>query len=175
MLQIFGPRHLEAERLDRITNKLSKLSGVKVDVFAFALGNPWNKTESEESIELAKAIADALNRAHMDAAGWVLGSCKGASASNVIVDVKREKAEDLTIALEILKALTPEVDTFPEIQRFSISEGCSSILSLDNSRPNKRKPDATISITAGRKIASILTPEMLGNGIDSRPVTPSPR
>jgi hypothetical protein len=111
----------------------------------------------------------------MDAAGWVLGSCKGESASNVIVDVKREKAEDLTIALEILKALTPEVDTFPEIQRFSISEGCSSILSLDNSRPNKRKPDATISITAGRKIASILTPEMLGNGIDSRPVTPSPR
>jgi hypothetical protein len=166
---------LEAERLDRITNKLSKLAGVKVDVFAFALGNPWNKTESEESVELAKAIAGALNRAHMDAAGWVLGSCKGASASNVIVDVKREKAEDLTIALEILKALTPEVDTFPEIQRFSISEGCSSILSLDNSRPNKRKPDATISITAGRKIASILTPEMLGNGIDSRPVTPSPR
>jgi hypothetical protein len=93
MLEIFGPRTLDTTQTTRIAKKLSNLAGVKVDVLVFALGNPWNETKSEESMQFAKAIVSSLGRARADVAGWVSGSCQMASASNVIIDVRGDTPE----------------------------------------------------------------------------------
>jgi hypothetical protein len=170
ILQAFGPRELNEVQAERITKKLSKLAGVQVDVFTFALGNPWTKTEYEESMRLARAILRALTAARMDAAGWVAGggACVG-SASNVVVGISPSGPRDLVIPAEIMEALKPEVPTFPEfdLSGLDLEAYCPSIKPLDASRPNKHKPNAVIRIIIGRSIPPILTPEILG--IDQPP------
>jgi len=96
----------------------------------------------------------------MDAEGWLLEDCHGSSASNVVVSVRQPSTDaDRTIALRVLKALQSEIGTDPEISDYP--PYCAKYSDLEKSRPNKRKHDATISITIGRKISPLLTREML--------------
>jgi hypothetical protein len=138
------------------------MAGIKIDVFVILLGNPWNKTETEESESFARAIIVALKAARMDVAGWVLESCvPGTSAANVSVSVVGTVPGELEIATEILEALKQEVETYPEIQTFVVHPFCAKVTPLDKSDPTKRRHGANISITVGRRIASILTPQMV--------------
>lgn len=56
ILGIFGPRTLSKEQLHRIKSKLAKLPNIKVDVYTFALGNPWSEADTEESKKLAMQL-----------------------------------------------------------------------------------------------------------------------
>jgi hypothetical protein len=77
---------LNQERLRSITDRLSKFAGVKVDIYGIGIGNPWNKSESEESIRVAGQLVGALTDAHMDAAGWVVNACSGLGALAPLAD-----------------------------------------------------------------------------------------
>ncbi len=44
ILAAFGPRNLNESQVARITTKLSAFAGVPVDLFAFAVGNPYKNT-----------------------------------------------------------------------------------------------------------------------------------
>jgi hypothetical protein len=73
IVDVFGPRRLTIDQPTRIAGKLSDLNGVKVDVYVFGLGNPWNPTERKESIDLTRSIAKSLRMAHIKADAWMLG------------------------------------------------------------------------------------------------------
>lgn len=161
ILDVFGPRRITEEQSTRVIKKLSGLARTKIDVYVFALGNPFTPTESHDSLALARAITSTLLSAHMDAEGWLLESCSGGSASNLVITVSKETAEDMRAASVLIDAFKTEVGTYPEMQEYSVSQGCQRFSDLDNSRPNKRKHDANISITVGRKINPLLTRDML--------------
>jgi hypothetical protein len=159
---IFGPRHLTPEQATRISGKLAGLRSVKVDVFVMAVGNPYTAGDFEDSESIARAVVRTLRAApaYMDAEGWLLENCQGSGASNLVVSVKLPANDvDRTIATRLIKALQPEIGTYPELSDHSAF--CTKFSDLDRSNPNKRGHDATISITIGRKINPLLTHEML--------------
>ena len=104
----------------------------------------------------------------MDA--WILGSgiTGGGELSNIVVSVPKPDEKDLKIARQLL-ALSPEVETFPEIQDFAIPALSQKFSAVDDSLPDKRAHDAAISINVGRKITSILTREILEPTEQKRP------
>jgi hypothetical protein len=162
---IFGPRRLTAEQSARITGKLAALRGVKIDVYALAVDNPYTLGDSSDSLNIASVVLRILSAAHIDAEGWLLESCNGGGASNVVVCVRPDKsasqlAVDRKIASQVIKAFRPEIGTSPEIGD-SPPLFCTNFSDLDKSRPNKGQHDAAISITIGRKINPLLTREML--------------
>jgi hypothetical protein len=156
---IFGPRQLTAEQSMRVAQRLKKLKGAKIDVFVLALESPYTSTESQDSLNIARAVVDTLRVAHIDAEGWIMESCNGASAANLVVSVTGKSSDDRKIASEVIDAFRPELGTYPEIS--GSPPYCTQFSDIDKSRPNKRKHDATISITIGRKINPLLTREML--------------
>jgi len=157
---IFGPRQLTLAQSARIAKKLSGLKGTKIDVYAFAVGNPYTPNESLDSSNIALAVVKTLRDAHIDAEGWILGSCNGSGASNIVINVTGDSSDDQKIASKLIDAFRPEIGTYPEISG-SPPSACTKFSDLDGARPNRRKHDATISITIGRKISPLLTPEML--------------
>jgi len=162
IVDLFGPRQLTAEQLARITGKLAGLKGVKIDVYVLAVGNPYTPDDSEDSVSIGHAVVRTLRAApaSMDAEGWLLEDCHGSGASNVVVSVNLPGSDtDRKIAKQVLNALRSEIGTDPEIEDQSPS--CTKFSSLDKARPNKRKNDAAINITIGRKINPLLTREML--------------
>jgi hypothetical protein len=161
IVQIFGPRSLNVEQSNRISAKLSRFSGVMVDVYAFAVGNPWNRSESEDSKRLARDILGSLVAARMNAAGWILGSCFGGGASNVVVALARPNAREQDVASRIIASLSPEIDTFPEIAPGDPPVGCRSVTNLTSPQRGPRT-QANISVLVGRKIPSMPTLEEFG-------------
>ena len=162
LIRILGPRDLSQEQLDRITSKLAVFAGIKVDVYGIGVGNPYTKTESEESIRLAKQLVGAMSAARIEASGWVIGSesCAGQfGGANVIVSIAENGPRDTRIAFEIIKVLEPEIDTFPEIAGQVIPPECAHPLSA---RSKELKPSAALTIVIGRKIPSLLSPASLG-------------
>ena len=89
--------------------------------------------------------------------------------SNIVVSVPKPDEKDLKIARQLLLALSPEVETFPEIQDFAIPALSQKFSAVDDSLPDKRAHDAAISINVGRKITSILTREILEPTEQKRP------
>jgi hypothetical protein len=159
MLAIFGPRHLDEAAKDRIAGKLKPLGRVKVDVYAFAVGNPFSESESTESKALAIELVEALGRARLDAVGWLEDKCHESGASNVVLVVPSDDATFRSQATAIIAALEPEVGTYPEVADFGPS--CDSSVALT---PHKvsRSDDANIRILVGRKIPTLPTAETLG-------------
>jgi hypothetical protein len=86
-----------------------------------------------------------------------------------VVSVPKPDEKDLKIARQLLLALSPEVETFPEIQDFAIPALSQKFSAVDDSLPDKRAHDAAISINVGRKITSILTREILEPTEQKRP------
>ena len=158
---IFGPRQLTSEESAQVIANLHGLKRVKVDLFVYKVGNPYNATEFSDESDLALSFVKTFRSAHLDAEGWVLDSCFGAGASNLVVSASGANPNDLTAANKILNALPGEIGVFPEVAIFSPAAICQKFSDLDKSHPNKRKHDAAISITIGRKISPILTREML--------------
>ena len=161
IVNIFGPRHLTTEQSVRIAQRLQGLEGVKIDVFVFALGNPYTRTESRDSLNITRDVVNTLRAARIDAEGWLLESCSGGSASNLVVSVTGNNSDDRNIASRVIDAFRPEVGTYPEIGQTPPSLTCTKFSDIGEATPNKRKHDATISITIGRKINPLLTREML--------------
>jgi len=161
MVDTFGPRQLTASQSASIETKLAGLKGAKIDVYVLALGNPYSRTESDDSKKFGVALVRTLRSAHMDAEGWLLESCNGGSVSNLVVSVTGNSSDDRKIASQVLNAFPPEVGLYPEVQNESPSTVCTRFSDLDETRPNKRNHDATISIAVGRKISPLLTREML--------------
>jgi hypothetical protein len=162
MIEVFGPRRLDKAQSGRIASKLSSLAGMKIDVFALAVGNPWSKTEAEDSLQLTRDLVGALNSANMDATGW-LSSCEnGFGTANLLVSITGETAREKEIGNKVIEALAPEVDTFPELQTSSDFSLFCKTTPLEPSTLAKRRPDAKLSIVTGRKIPALLTPEQLG-------------
>jgi hypothetical protein len=162
IVDIFGPRQLSTEQSARITGKLAGLRGVKIDVYVLAVGNPYTADDFKDSESIGRTVVRTLREApaFMDAEGWLLQDCHGSGASNVVVSVRLPGSDaDRKIATQVLKALQPEIGTDPEIS--DQSPYCTKFSDLDKSRPNKRKHDAAISVTIGRKISPLLTREML--------------
>jgi hypothetical protein len=162
IVDIFGPRQLTADQSDRIGKKLTGLRGVKIDVYVLAVGNPYTAGDFKDSENIGRTVVRTLRAApaFMDAEGWLLEDCQGAGASNVVVSVNPGGSDaDRKIATQVLKAFQPEIGTDPETS--GQSPTCTKFSTLDAATPNKRRHDATISITIGRKIQPILTREML--------------
>ena len=160
IVDIFGTRQLTPGQSTDIVKKLSGLKGVKVDVFVFAIGNPYSATEVRNSKDFGRAVVHVLgDGAHMDAEGWLLDSCHGSGASNLVVAVTGNNGDDQKIAYRLIKAFPSSIgiDPVPEVY----PPYCEKFSDLDKSRPNKRKHDAAISITIGSKISPLLTREML--------------
>ena len=158
---IFGPRQFTAEQSATVAKKLAGLEGVKIDVYVYAANSPYTPADFADSRNIALSVIGILRAAHMNAEGWLLESCQGAAASNVVVGMTNDKG-DRRIALRIIEAFRPEIGTFPEIaEYFSPTGWCSKVSGLDPTRPNKRAHDATINITIGRKVNPLLTHEML--------------
>lgn len=158
---IFGPRRLTKVQSARIVKELGGLEGTKIDVYAFALGNPYDPTESRDSLNIARDVVSTLRDAHIDAEGWLLGSCQGGAASNLVVSVTGNSSQDRKVASRLIEAFRHEIGTYPEIGAYSPSAPCTKFSDLDIGGPNKRKHDAAISITIGRKINPLLTRGML--------------
>lgn len=166
MLDIFGPRQLNKAQEARIAGRLADLKGMKIDVYAFALPSPYTPGDTKESLNIARSVVRSLRAAHIDAEGWILGSCTDGGAFNLVMSVSPsapplQQATDREIASRIIKAFSPEIGTYPEIWEYPPSMACAKFSDLDEARPNKGKHDAAISITIGRKIAPPLTREML--------------
>lgn len=160
IVDIFGPRQLTLAQSSRIAKKLAGLKDTKIDVYAFAVDNPYTPNESKDSSNVALAVVKTLRDAHIDAEGWLLSSCNGSAASNLVVSVTGNSSDDRKIASKLIDAFRPEIGTYPEIGD-SPPSACTKFSDLDGTRSNKRKHDATISITIGRKISPLLTREML--------------
>jgi hypothetical protein len=161
-VDIFGPRQLNPEQSARIAGRLAGLKGVKIDVYVLAVGNPYSADDSKDSERIARNVVRTLREApaFIDAEGWLLEDCHGSGASNVIVSVRPPSSDaDREIATRVIKALQPEIGTDAEIS--DQSPYCTKFSDLDGARPNKRKHDAAISVTIGRKINPLLTREML--------------
>jgi hypothetical protein len=162
IVDIFGPRQLNPEQSARIAGRLAGLKGVKIDVYVLAVGNPYSADDSKDSERIARNVVRTLREApaFIDAEGWLLEDCHGSGASNVIVSVRPPSSDaDREIATRVIKALQPEIGTDAEIS--DQSPYCTKFSDLDGARPNKRKHDAAISVTIGRKINPLLTREML--------------
>ena len=170
ILDIFGPRQLTEAQSVHIASNLSELKGVKVDVFVYALNGPYTSEDFQDSRNIAMEVTGILRRVGMNAAGWRLNSCLNpGNASNVVVGISGKDGNggssptDDKIAARLIKALAPEVGTFPEVNKYpSPAFLCQHPASdLDPQHPNNRQPDATINIIIGKKIQPILTHEML--------------
>lgn len=159
MVHVFGPRELTTAQSTRIAQKLKGLKGAKIDVFVLALGNPYATTDSRDSLDITRVVVNILRAAHIDAEGWILESCSGESAANLVVSVTGTSSDDREIASRVINAFLPELGTYPEIG--DAPPYCTKFSDLDQSRPNKRKHDARITITIGRKVNPLLTIEML--------------
>ena len=166
----FGPRQLTADQRARIVGRLSGLAGVKIDIFVLAIGNPWNEAESNESIALASAITDTLRSAQMNANGWVVNCSNAFGANNLVINTAGDDARDIQIATRVLKALSPELGTYPLVQNSGTQymSDCS-FSGVDRSKPHGDEHDASVSITVGRKVESILTHEMLEPTVVQKP------
>ena len=162
MVDIFGPRQLTPAQSARIAGKLAGLKGTKIDVYVLAVGEPYTVDDSKDSENIGRTVIRTLRGApaFMDAEGWLLEDCHGAGASNVVVSVRLPGSDtDREIATRLIKSLQSEIGTYPEISDQSPS--CTQFSDLEKSVPNKRKHDAAISITIGRKINPLLTRDML--------------
>jgi len=158
----FGPRQLTDDQSARIAKRLLGLAGARIDVLVLAAGNPFNETESKESIEFTRAITSTLSSARMDAEGWLVRCTNAFGASNVVVNVHGTDAKDLLEGSQVMMAIAPEIATYPYIQDgVSGYSQDSDFSDVDKSKPNRGKHDAAVSIIVGRKINSVLTREML--------------
>lgn len=162
ILNSFGARTFDSSAASRVTHRLSGLSGVPVDVYAFAVGNPY--TQFDDSKDLERALTHALSAAGIDAIGWVASGCSEAvGASNIVVNVAGlgGTPRSLSIPLAILDALKPEIATFPQLEPAPpVGDFCQ--IDPINPRTASRKPNATIDVLVGRRIPPVLTPELLG-------------
>lgn len=131
---------------------------------------PCTSEDFQDSRNIAIEVTGILRKAGMNAAGWRLDSCLNpGNASNVVVGISGKDGSggsspaDDKIAALLIKALTPEIGTFPEVNKYpSPAFLCQhSASDLDPQHPNNRKPDATINIIIGKKVQPILTREML--------------
>lgn len=160
ILDIFGARQLTVEQSADMVKKLAPLSGTKVDVYVFRLGNPYSSTDFGHDFDLASTLIQNLRSAGLDAEGWMLESCQNSGASNLVVSVVGNDPRDHRIAQRIAKALPDAVGVWPVVEQNFFIETCQ-FSNLDPSRPNERSHDAKVSIAIGKKIPPILTPEML--------------
>jgi hypothetical protein len=172
ILDLFGQRHLTPQQSAYIVKGLAGLKGAKVDVYVFKFGSPYNSTEFSDDSKLGAAVVYVLQGAGLDAEGWLLESCQSSEASNLVVGVIGESADDRKAAEQVLKSLPAEIGVWPEITQNFFPQTCSKFSDLNPSRPNKRTHDAKISIAIGRKTQPILTREMLE--VDNEQDKPSP-
>lgn len=141
--------------------KLAGLGGAKIDVYVEDIGDPPDSPEFRDSVKTALAVLRMLRAAHMNAGGWILNSCQGGHAEALNVTVSGDASDnDRKVAQKVLDSFPHELGAFTAVQDGSPAAICTSS-DLDKDRPNKRKPDAAISITIGRKINPLLTREML--------------
>ncbi len=160
MLDVFGPRQLTNEQQMRIANRLSGLKNADVDVYVLAVNGPYAAGDFKDSEDIGLAIVHTLRSASINAEGWLLEDCQGSSASNVVVTVRPPASEySRSIGQQIIGALQPEIETYPELSL--IPPICNKFSPLDKSNPNKGRHGASVSITIGRKINPLLTREML--------------
>jgi hypothetical protein len=87
ILDIFGGRELTVEQSARIATNLAGLNGAKIDVFVYALGNPYSPSESHDSRKIGTAVVKTLRAAGIDAEGWLAESCWDTAASNLVLSV----------------------------------------------------------------------------------------
>lgn len=164
---IFGPRYLTPEQSARIAARLrndGRLNGTKVDVYVYGVDNPYNIADFEDSHGIALAVVHTLKLAKLDAAGWLLQSCQGSEAYNIVVTTTGQGniASAFASGSDLIKAFQPEIGTDPDVEPNIFPPAwCQKTLDLDARHPNHRKNDATITIIVGRKVQPILTREML--------------
>jgi hypothetical protein len=158
IVEIFGSRDLSQAQRNRVRAALTGLKGVKIDVLV--IDEPGNAfTASPDSLNLGKSILGVLRDAHMDAAGWILESCKpGVQVANLAVISTGDKDDDAN-ALRVLGAFSPEIETYSKLQHESPM--CEKFSDLEKHDPNKRGHTAKITIAIGIKVQPILTREML--------------
>jgi hypothetical protein len=162
ILSIYGPRQVSPAQSERIAGGLTGLSGTKVDVYVFAVENPYNPEDFEDSKNVGLAVVRTLRQAHIDAEGWLLTSCHGAFATNVVVATRGDAVEDIKNGSQLIKAFQPVIGTDPNVETSLFEPAwCAKVSDLEKGRPNKRKDNAEISMIIGRKIQPILTREML--------------
>jgi len=162
MLDIFGPRQLTPEQSAEIVKKLASLKGTKIDVYVMDIGDPPDSPEFKDSVKTGRAVLRILSDSRMNAEGWILNSCQGATANQLNVSVAGNGSDnDRKIAQKVLAAFPRELGIFSELQNGSEVAYCKQFSDLDKDKPHKRGHDATISITIGKKINPLLTPEML--------------
>jgi hypothetical protein len=161
IIDIFGPRQLTAQQSTEVVKKLAGLRGIKVDIYVFKLGSPYNPTEFSDDSALGMAFVRTLKNAGLDAEGWLLDSCQDSGASNLVVGIVGNNPEDLTTAKRVLDSLPTEIGVWPKVEPNFFPMTCAQFSNLDPSAPNKRTHEAKISIAIGRKITPILTREML--------------
>jgi hypothetical protein len=161
ILDIYGPRQPEKHSAD-IVKKLAGLEGVKIDVYVEDIGDPPDSPEFKDSVKTALAVLSMLRAAHVDEGGWIVKSCQGGHAEALNVSVAEDANDnDRKIARKVLDAFPHELGTFSAVQDGSPAAFCTLSSELDKDRPNRRKPNAAISIIIGRKVNPLLTREML--------------
>ena len=162
MVDIFGRRQLTTEQSARIVKRLAGLEGAKIDVYVYGVDNPYAISDFEDPRKIGVEVVRILQRAHMDAAGWLLKDCHGSWATGLVIATTGDNTEDTRIGSQLIKAFQRETGTDPNVEKsLSPPNWCTTTSDLDKSAPNKRQHDAKISIIVGKKFAPILTREML--------------
>ncbi|MGA9587882.1 MAG: hypothetical protein WBQ95_21305 [Terracidiphilus sp.] len=173
---IFGPRQLTAAQSAKIAGELTGLKGIKVDVFVYAVNG--TSEDFQDSRNVAIEVMGILRQVGVNEAGWKLDSCLNpGNVANIVVGINGtdgssgNAATDDKIASRLIEALTPEIGTFQEVNKYpSPAFLCQHPASdIDPQHPNKRKPDAAINIIVGRKVQPILTREMLEPTEEKKP------
>lgn len=146
-----GPRHLMQDQQKRIADKLSKYSGLPVDVYVMP---EEDRATMDEALTLGKDISGAL-LPFMDVNGRAGITCQPWALIGVLVSAPQDLSRDRYAAGDILAALTSEgIDVVPFVPEHTIPP-CSMFGGL-STKPDKRTGLAKISIIVGKRPTPIL-------------------
>lgn len=150
-----GPRQLADEQRREIRDKLSKYSGIPVDVFVLS---QEDRPTMDEALNFGKDLVGALGES-MDASGFTGMGCRPWPVVGVIVEAQQDLSRDRYAAGDILDSLKSfGIEAIPYVPPIQIPP-CTAFsdISTAPSKPRDRTGWAKIVIIVGRKPTPILS------------------
>lgn len=150
-----GPRHLMEEQRKGIAGKVSKYSGIPVDVFVL---DQEDRPTMDEALTFGRDIVDALGQS-MDASGFIGHECRTWPVVGVLVEASQDLSRDRYAAGEILDSLKSfEIEVYAFVPPVQIPP-CAAFsgISLTPTKPRNRTGWAKIVIIIGKKPMPILS------------------
>ena len=150
-----GPRHITETQQKEIAGRLSKYSGLAVDLFVL---DQEDGPTMDEATNFGRDIVDALGKP-MDASGFIGHGCRPWPVVGVLVEAAQDLSRDRYAAGEILNALKSfEVRVVPIVAPIQIPPcGMFSSISVTTAKPRSRTGWANIIIIVGKKPTPILS------------------